>query len=144
MNVNEIGNKCAELLKMTSFYSDEHFPKLNVAFKQETSDMHMNFEFFSDKAKVFCYERGRLVCEWQADETQVIFLVAQDVLYRIIMEIVTREENLIKRGDRNYIDTDFINLMMEKAFNEIGGVYSELYEQGFGLFKLKHWNGNSD
>lgn len=139
MNVNEIKNKCMQLLKKTSLYSDEHASKLNEAFERNTHDMILNFEFFSNTAKVFCYERGQLVCEWRADETQVIYLIVNDVLYRIVWEIVTRDENLIYRGDKKYINSELEKSLMGKAFEEIGGVYDELHKQGFEVFKLDLW-----
>lgn len=139
MNVNEVKAKCSELLKKTPLYSNEHFIKLDEAFELKTYDMRDNFEFFSDKAKVFCYERGQLVCEWQADETQVIYLITKNVLYRIVSEIVMRDENLIYRGDKKYINAELEKSLMNKAFEEIGGVYGELHKQGFGVFNLDQW-----
>ena len=106
MNVNEIKVKCSELLKKTSLYSDEHASKLNEAFEYNTHDMILNFEFFSNTAKVFFYERGQLVCELQADETQVLYLIVEDILYRIVFEIVTRDENLIYHSDKKYINAE--------------------------------------
>lgn len=139
MNVDEIKAKCSELLKKTVLYSDEHFTKLDEAFEYKTYDMRLNFEFFSDKAKVFCYERGQLVCEWQADETQVIYLITEDVLYRIVSEIVMRDENLIYRGDKKYINSELEKSLMNKSFDEIGGVYKEMYKQKFDIYKLEHF-----
>lgn len=139
MNLNEIKFKCGELLKKTSLYSDEHVAKLNGAFERDTHDMRSNFEFFDNRARVFCYERGQLVDERRADETQVIYLIAKDVLYRIVCEIVARDENLIKRDGKKYINTELEKSLMGKAFEEIGGVYGELHKQGFEEFKLEQW-----
>lgn len=139
MNKNEIKNKCIELLEKTSLYSDEHFPKLNSAFERNTLDMRLNFEFFADRAKVFCYERGRLVCEWRADETQVIYLIVKGALYRIVSEIVMRDENLIYRDDKKYINSELEKSLMDKAFEDIGGVYDEMRKQGFEVFNLEQW-----
>lgn len=139
MDLNEVKVKCGELLKKTSLYSDEHVSKLNKAFERDTHDMCLNFEFFTDRAKVFFYERGQLVCELQAGETQVIYLIVNDVLYRIVSEIVTCDENLIKRDGQKYIDSELEKSIMDKAFEEIGGVYDELHKQGFGIFKLDLW-----
>lgn len=142
MNVDEIKNKCAALLKKTSLYSDEHCTKLCEAFEHKTYDMRLNFEFFSDKAdkaKVFFYERGQLVCELRADETQVIYLITENVLYRIVSEIVMRDENLIKRDGKKYIDADLEKSLMNKAFEEIGGVYKEMHKQDFGVYNLNQF-----
>ncbi len=139
MNLNEIKVKCGELLKKTSLYSDEHVSKLNRAFERDTHDMQLNVEFFDNRARVFCYERGQLVDERRADETQVIYLITKNVLYRIVSEIVTRDENLIKRADRKYINIDLEKSLMDKAFEEIGGAYDELHKQGFDVFKLELW-----
>lgn len=141
MNANEIRERCSALLKKTSLYSEKYSSKLCAAFELRKSDMRLNYEFFGDKARVFCYERGDLVCEYSADETQVTFLVLEGVLYGVVMEIVTREENLIKRGERKYIDTELTNSFMNKVFEEIGGIYDELYKQRFDIFKLGSWNG---
>lgn len=98
-----------------------------------------NFEFFSDRVRVFCYERGQLVGEWQASETEAVFLIVENVLYRIIMEFLSKEENLIKRSNRKYIDDNARKAMMDKAFGEIGGKMDELHKCGFNLFKLDRW-----
>ncbi|MCM1167381.1 MAG: hypothetical protein NC299_06570 [Lachnospiraceae bacterium] len=140
MNTNEIKIKCAELLKKTSLYSDEYLPKLNSAFEHNTTDMHLNYEFFGDGARVFCYERGKLVGEWRADETQAVYLIVKDVLYRVASEIVMRKENLIKRANGKYIDTELQESLMNKAFEEIGGVYLELRKRDFGAFDLDKWS----
>ncbi|GEM_PF-5257930 len=141
MNVNEIRNKCLQLLKKTSFWSAEHFHELDKAFERNTSDMRVNFEFFFDKVKDFCYERGQLLCEWEADETQVIFLVVNNILYRIAMDIVMRDENLIRRADGKYINSELKNLLIDVAFDEIGGIYADMHKRHFGIFNLTLWNG---
>ncbi len=142
MNVNEIRNKCIQLLEKTSCWSAEHFRKLDKAFERNTSDMRVNYEFFSDKVKVFCYERGQLLCEWEADETQVIFLVVDNILYCIAMDIVMRDENLIRRADGKYINSELKNTLIDGAFDEIGGIYADMHRQHFGLFNLTLLNGD--
>lgn len=140
MNKNEIKDKCNELLKKTSLYSDEHASKLNEAFERNTHDMILNFEFFSNTAKVFFYERGQLICELRADETQVIYLIVKDVLYRIVWEIVTRDENLIYRGDKKYISSELEKSLMSKVFEEIGGIYDDMHKKKFSIFKLERFD----
>lgn len=140
MNIDEIRLECADLLSRASIYSEEHASKLETVLKGSRADMIYNFEFFSDRVRVFCYERGQLVGEWRASRTEAVFLIVENVLYRIIMEFLTKEENLIKRPNGKYIDDNARKAMMDKAFGEIGGKMDELHKCGFDLFKLDFWN----
>lgn len=140
MKIDEIRRKCADLLSRASIYSEEHAPILETVLMGGRTDMIDNFEFFEDRVRVFCYERGQLVGEWQATDTEAVFLIVENVLYRIIMEFLSKEENLIKRSNRKYIDDNARKTMMDKAFAEIGGKMDELHKCGFDLFKLERWN----
>ncbi len=141
MNIDEIRRECAGLLSFASIYSAEHAPKLETVLMGSRTDMMYNFEFYSDKdrVRVYCYERGRIVGEWRASRTEAVFLIVENVLYRIIMEFLTKEENLIKSPDGKYIDDKAQKAMMDKAFAEIGGKMDELHKCGFDMFKLERW-----
>ncbi len=142
MNAKKIIHKTEKLLKKTSIYSEQYYLLLNGVFEPRHTDMRENFEFTARGIRVYCFERGKLVFEGCASEAEAVFLAADSVIHQIALDIVINDQKyfeVMPNGCKR-LDYKAMEDIRNKAFEEIGGIYSEMCGNGFGMFRLKPWN----
>lgn len=143
MNAKTIIHKTEKLLKKTSIYSEKYRRLLNGVFEPKHTDMRENIEFTASGIRVYCFERGQLVFEGCASEEEAVFLSADSVIHQIALDIVINDQKYfeVMPDGCKRLDCKSMEDIRKKAFEEIGGIYAEMCGNGFGMFRLKPWQG---